>query len=81
MGYGFVEFDSQSRFTQDSQSLYGTMVDGRTLELQSCPSKGQESGENPSLIKSGRTLLGHGRNVPFEPTRTELLKHLARSFS
>jgi multiple RNA-binding domain-containing protein 1 len=74
MGYGFVEFDSQESVRKVLKSLQGTMVDGHALELK-LSNKGQESQQESSLIKSGKNSTKvMVRNVPFQATRTELLK-------
>jgi multiple RNA-binding domain-containing protein 1 len=74
MGYGFVEFDSQESVRKVLKALQGTMVDGHALELK-LSNKGQESERESSLIKSGKNSTKvMVRNVPFQATRTELLK-------
>jgi multiple RNA-binding domain-containing protein 1 len=74
MGYGFVEFGSQESVRKVLKALQGTMVDGHALELK--PSnKGQESQQESSAIKAGKNSTKlMVRNVPFQATRSELLK-------
>jgi multiple RNA-binding domain-containing protein 1 len=74
MGYGFVEFGSQESVRKVLKALQGTMLDGHLLELK--PSnKGPESQGEASNIKAGKNSTKlMVRNVPFQATRSELLK-------
>ncbi|KAL3934283.1 MAG: hypothetical protein SGBAC_009961 [Bacillariaceae sp.] len=74
MGFGFVELASQSAAEKAIKMLNGKMVDGHAWELSISSSKGKKSttktpktgGKNPTKLIV--------RNVPFQATRTELLK-------
>lgn len=74
MGFGFVELSSQSAAEKAIQKLNGKLVDGHAWELsisssqnkkQAVP-KQKDGGKNPTKLIV--------RNVPFQATRTELLK-------
>ena len=71
MGYGFVEFFSDSDMNSAVQSLKGQLLDGFALEVQtSSPSQSSivapPKGKSPSKITV--------RNVPFEASRKDLLQ-------
>jgi len=74
MGFGFVEFPSEDEAIKAIKSLQGKLVDGHALEIKLSsksfiPSKAVPA---PSDEISGTKIMV--RNVPFEATRSELLK-------
>eukprot|EP00986_Skeletonema_menzelii_P015693 scaffold12404_cov132-Skeletonema_menzelii.AAC.6 len=75
MGYGFVEFSSEEDALNAMKSLQGKLIDGHALSIQlsakSLSSKVNASAEGKSSSKNTKIMV---RNVPFEATRTELLK-------
>ena len=76
MGFGFVEFASQEAVRKALTKVQGTFLDGHALELK--PStKSLTQSSNSSSIKPPKTKNPTKvmvRNVPFQATRTELLK-------
>lgn len=75
MGYGFVEFGSEEDALNAMKSLQGKLIDGHAVSIQlsakSLSSKVNASAESKSSSKNTKIMV---RNVPFEATRTELLK-------
>jgi multiple RNA-binding domain-containing protein 1 len=74
MGFGFVELSSQSEAEKAIKKLNGKTVDGHAWELTISASKSKSLSKTP--LKSGgknptKLIV---RNVPFQATRTELLK-------
>lgn len=75
MGYGFVEFGSEEDALNAMKSLQGKLIDGHAVSIQlsakSLSSKANVSSESKSSSKNTKIMV---RNVPFEATRSELLK-------
>ena len=78
MGFGFVEFSSQESAKKALITLQGTFFDGHALELKpSTKSLTSTTTTTTSKIRSSskknptKVMV---RNVPFQATRTELLK-------
>mmetsp|Transcript_1770 Transcript_1770/g.3824 ORF Transcript_1770/g.3824 Transcript_1770/m.3824 type:complete len:860 (+) Transcript_1770:108-2687(+) len=75
MGYGFVEFGSEEDALNAMKSLQGKLIDGHAVSIQlsakSLSSKVNVSAESKSSSKNTKIMV---RNVPFEATRSELLK-------
>ncbi|CAB9515765.1 Multiple RNA-binding domain-containing protein 1 [Seminavis robusta] len=73
MGFGFVEFGSQEGAKKALTQLQGTILDGHALELKpSTKSLTQRAAPNRSNTKNPTKVAV--RNVPFQASRTELLK-------
>mmetsp|Transcript_25054 Transcript_25054/g.61723 ORF Transcript_25054/g.61723 Transcript_25054/m.61723 type:complete len:824 (-) Transcript_25054:1384-3855(-) len=77
MGFGFVELSSQSAAEKAIKKLNGKMVDGHAWELSISSSRGKKTTTTTSKTpktggKNPTKLIV--RNVPFQATRTELLK-------
>ncbi|CAJ1934458.1 unnamed protein product [Cylindrotheca closterium] len=75
MGFGFVELSSQTAAEKAIKKLNGKMVDGHAWELSISSSRGKKatSTKTPKTGGKNPTKL-IVRNVPFQATRTELLK-------
>ena len=71
MGFGFVEFASQEEAKQAMKALQGILVDGHSLEVKL---SSKNLSEAAPAIKSSKSTKIMIRNVPFEATRSELLK-------
>jgi multiple RNA-binding domain-containing protein 1 len=75
MGYGFVEFGSEEDALNAMKSLQGKLIDGHAVSIQlsakNLSSKVNVSAESKSSSKNTKIMV---RNVPFEATRSELLK-------
>lgn len=75
MGYGFVEFGSEEDALNAMKSLQGKLIDGHAVSIQlsakNLSSKANASAESKSSSKNTKIMV---RNVPFEATRSELLK-------
>eukprot|EP00956_Cyclotella_meneghiniana_P021203 scaffold38243_cov75-Cyclotella_meneghiniana.AAC.9 len=71
MGFGFVEFASQEEAKKAMKSLQGILVDGHSLEVKL---SSKNLSEPSPAIKSSKSTKIMIRNVPFEATRSELLK-------
>jgi len=80
MGYGFVEFGSQESAKTVLRTLQGALLDGHALQL--APSKNGNSSANANAFegigsdqqKQQQQSKLMVRNVPFQASRTELLK-------
>lgn len=75
MGFGFVEFATQEGARKALTKLQGTFLDGHALELKPSTKALTESssrGIKPPKTKNPTKVMV--RNVPFQATRTELLK-------
>ena len=72
MGFGFVEFGSQESTNIVLKKLQGTMVDGHALELKPSTKSITTRAVKPATSKNPLKMVV--RNVPFQATRTELLK-------
>lgn len=76
MGFGFVEFASHDAARRALTKLQGTLVDGHALELK--PSNKSLTNEDAKLrpVPSAKKNLTKVvvRNVPFQASRTEILK-------
>jgi multiple RNA-binding domain-containing protein 1 len=72
MGFGFVEFASQEEAKKAMKALQGKLVDGHSLEVKLSSKNLSESA--PAINKSSKNTKIMVRNVPFEATRSELLK-------
>ena len=73
MGFGFVELDSLESVKKALRTLQGKLVDGHALELKISNSKGASPSNPPKPpVKNPTKIIV--RNVPFQATRTELLK-------
>ena len=73
MGFGFVELDSHAAVKQALSKLQGKLVDGHALELK-VSNKSNAAGAAPPKPKGKNPTKLVVRNVPFQATRTELLK-------
>ncbi|KAL7471201.1 hypothetical protein ACHAXS_011465 [Conticribra weissflogii] len=74
MGFGFVEFPSEEEAIKAMKSFQGKLIDGHALEIK-LSSKNLTPSDvvpTPSEDKSSTKIMV--RNVPFEATRSELLK-------
>ena len=75
MGYGFVEFGSEEDALNAMKSLQGKLIDGHAVSIQlsskSLSPKVNVSAESKSSSKNTKIMV---RNVPFEATRSEILK-------
>jgi multiple RNA-binding domain-containing protein 1 len=74
MGFGFVELSSQSEAEKAIKKLNGKTVDGHAWELTISASKSQSQSKTPSKTGGKNPTKLIVRNVPFQATRTELLK-------
>mmetsp|Transcript_1883 Transcript_1883/g.2049 ORF Transcript_1883/g.2049 Transcript_1883/m.2049 type:complete len:622 (+) Transcript_1883:3-1868(+) len=76
MGYGFVELASQELAKKVITILQGKLIDGHSLQLAISSSTEQKSSRSKATIGTGKKLPTKimVRNVPFQATRTELLK-------
>lgn len=72
MGFGFVEFASQEEAKKAIKTMQGKLVDGHSLEVKLSSKNLSES--TPAISKSLKNTKIMVRNVPFEATRSELLK-------
>jgi multiple RNA-binding domain-containing protein 1 len=72
MGFGFVELESQAFVQKALKQLQGKLLDGHALELKvsnnksAAPTHSKPAGKNPTKLMV--------KNMPFQATRTELLK-------
>jgi multiple RNA-binding domain-containing protein 1 len=75
MGYGFVELASHDVAKKAMKMLQGRLVDGYSLQL-ALSSQKQSSRSKASATPTGKKLPTKlmVRNVPFQATRTEILK-------
>ena len=76
MGYGFLEFAAEDEALNAMKSLQGKLIDGHAVSIQlsakSLSSKVYtSSAESKTSSKNTKIMV---RNVPFEATRSELLK-------
>ena len=76
MGYGFVELASQELAKKVITILQGKLIDGHSLQLAISSSTEQKSSRSKATTGTGKKLPTKimVRNVPFQATRTELLK-------
>ena len=72
MGFGFVEFASQEEARKATKAFQGKLVDGHALEVKLSSKSLSET--IPAMQKSSKHTKIMVRNVPFEATRSELLK-------
>jgi len=72
MGFGFVEFANQDEAKKAVKTLQGKLVDGHSIEIKL--SSKSSSVSTPANNKSSKNTKIMVRNVPFEATRSELLK-------
>ncbi|KAL3797922.1 hypothetical protein ACHAWO_001403 [Cyclotella atomus] len=72
MGFGFVEFASQEEAKKALKAMHGNLVDGHALEVKLSSKNLTETA--PVMNKSSKNTKIMVRNVPFEATRSELLK-------
>ncbi|KAL7538889.1 hypothetical protein ACHAWF_006239 [Thalassiosira exigua] len=76
MGFGFVEYATEEEAVKAMRSLNGTLVDGHALETK-LSTKSLSSSKAPKAPEEDKASLNTKimvRNVPFEATRTELLR-------
>jgi multiple RNA-binding domain-containing protein 1 len=73
MGFGFVEFSSQEEAKKAMKAMHGQLVDAHALEVK-LSSKNLTETAAPAVSKSSKNTKIMVRNVPFEATRSELLK-------
>jgi len=76
MGYGFVEMKSEEMARSAVKKLQGKLIDGHTLELKMSTRESNtlnDAGAKPKVNNRQNTKL-MVRNVPFQTSRTELLK-------
>jgi multiple RNA-binding domain-containing protein 1 len=73
LGYGFVELKSAQDAKVALKKLQGTVLDGHALELE-LSKRASSSKRSITTSKSKTSSKLIVRNVPFEATRTELLK-------
>lgn len=75
MGYGFVEFGTEEEALNAMKSLQGKLVDGHALSIKlstkNLSSKANAPAGTSTSSKNTKIMV---RNVPFEATRSELLK-------
>ena len=75
MGYGFVEFGTEEEALNAMRSLQGKLVDGHALSIKlstkNLSSKANAPADTSTSSKNTKIMV---RNVPFEATRSELLK-------
>ena len=75
MGYGFVELESETSVRKAIQVLQGKLVEGHAWEVTISSNKKGGPGQKSAVLLSGinptKLIV---RNVPFQATRTELLK-------
>jgi multiple RNA-binding domain-containing protein 1 len=74
MGYGFVEFDSEEDALNALKSLQGKLVDGHALSIKLSTKSLSSKVNLPAISNSSKNTKVMVRNVPFEATRSELLK-------
>jgi multiple RNA-binding domain-containing protein 1 len=73
MGFGFVELESQAVVQKALKQLQGKLLDGHALELKVSSNKSvAPTHSKPADGKNPTKLMV--KNVPFQATRTELLK-------
>jgi multiple RNA-binding domain-containing protein 1 len=72
MGFGFVELESQAVVQKALKQLHGKLVDGHALELKVSSNKSVATTHSKPAGKNPTKLMV--KNVPFQATRTELLK-------
>lgn len=73
MGFGFVEFATQESARKALSKMQGSLLDGYALELKpSTKSLTQKAVKLPASKKNPTKITV--RNVPFQATRTEILK-------
>ena len=72
MGFGFVEFASQEEARKAMKAFQGKLVDGHSLEVKLSSKHLSETAT--TMNKSSKHTKIMVRNVPFEATRSELLK-------
>jgi len=78
MGFGFVEFDSDTAARKAMKKMQGTFLDGHSLEIKFSGKAGAAStskkiANTPASggLKSKKLMV---RNVPFQATRKEILQ-------
>jgi multiple RNA-binding domain-containing protein 1 len=76
MGYGFVELPSREHAQKAIKVLQGKLVDGHAIEIAVSSKTSLPPKNNSKLALSGKKAPTKimVRNVPFQATRTELLK-------
>ncbi|KAL9183533.1 hypothetical protein ACHAXT_004389 [Thalassiosira profunda] len=75
LGFGFVEFPSEEEATKAMKSLQGKIVDGHALEIKlSTKSLSSSSRAPPTNDNESQSTKIMVRNVPFEATRSEILR-------
>jgi multiple RNA-binding domain-containing protein 1 len=74
MGYGFVECDSEESVRKAVSTLQGYMLDGHALELKKSSKAVGASPRVPAKSKGKNPTKLMVRNVPFQASRTEILK-------
>jgi multiple RNA-binding domain-containing protein 1 len=76
MGYGFVELASHELTKKAIKMLQGKLIDGHSLHLAISSSTDQKSSRSKGATATGTkpSTKIMVKNVPFQATRTELLK-------
>ncbi|OEU06831.1 RNA-binding domain-containing protein, partial [Fragilariopsis cylindrus CCMP1102] len=76
MGYGFVELASHELAKKAIKMLQGKLIDGHSLQLAISSSPDQKSSRSKATTATGKKPPTKimVKNVPFQATRTELLK-------
>lgn len=76
MGYGFVEMKSEEMARKALKLLQGKLVDGHNLELRLSTKDGNKLSNTvtKSKVNNRQNTKLMVRNVPFQTSRTELLK-------
>ena len=74
MGFGFVECDSEPSVRKAITSLQGYVLDGHALELMKSSKAVGTIIKVPTNPKSKNPTKLMVRNVPFQASRTEILK-------